>query len=156
MESLLHFFSWLGDWERVVVISVLVLGMLILHDLRREATVLITTIVSAKLLSVLLKNFFAFDRPDPGSWLTDASGFSFPSGHATVAMALYGTLGYILWHKLSHKKQRYAALSLCTFLVVGVGLSRVALGVHWLIDVIGGWLLGGAVLVLVVHSFRER
>lgn len=152
---LFHFFTWLGDWERVVLIGLTLLGVFIWRGLKQEAVILFTTVAAAKLLSILFKYFFAFDRPDSNLWLTDASGFSFPSGHATVAMAFYGTLGYLLWQRLTDPKKKYVAVALCALLVLGIGLSRVVLGVHWPRDVVGGWVLGILTLFMTLKIFRK-
>ncbi len=155
MISFFAFFSWLGDWEQVVLIGLVILGVFIWHGLKQEAIILFTTVAVAKLLSLLFKYFFAFDRPDPNLWLTDASGFSFPSGHATVAMAFYGTLGYLLWQRLDDSRKKYLVAALCTILVLGIGLSRIVLGVHWPRDVLGGWTLGAATLLVVMNLFKK-
>lgn len=152
---LFHFFTWLGDWERVVLIGLALLGVFIWRGLKQEAIILFTTVVAAKLLSILFKYFFAFDRPDSNLWLTDASGFSFPSGHATVAMAFYGILGYLLWQRLTDPKKKYVAVALCALLVLGIGLSRVVLGVHWPRDVVGGWVLGAFTLFMTLKIFSK-
>ncbi len=154
MLSVFHFFTWLGDWERVVPIGLVILGLLLARGWKREAIILLTSVLSAKLLSVLFKLFFAAERPDPSLWLTDASGYSFPSGHATVAMALYGTLAMLLWPRLAGWKKYLLGL-ICTLLVLGIGFSRLALGVHWFTDVLGGWLLGLATAVLVTAIFKH-
>ena len=156
MLTVTHFFSWIGDWERVVLIGITLLIVLIYYRRYREAWFLLGVVVIAKLSSVFLKEFFARTRPDMALWLTDASGFAFPSGHATVAMALYGSLGYLAWRQVKHPTIRYLALAICFILVVGIGLSRVYLGVHWLTDVLGGWLLGAVVLFLLDSIVTKR
>jgi len=71
-------------------------------------------------------------------------GFSFPSGHATLAMAMAVVLSYYF------PKARYPIY----VLAVLVGLSRVYFGVHYLSDVLAGFILGG--LLGVLSIFLER
>lgn len=156
MTSLWQFFSWIGDWERVVIIGMVLLAVFVRLGWRREAILLFSTVVVAKAASILLKHFIARERPDLTLWLTDASGFSFPSGHATVAMALYGGLGYILWKRSSSLLHRYLAVAFCLIMVIGIGLSRIFLQVHWLTDVLGGWVLGGTILVALLASSQAE
>lgn len=156
MTSLWQFFSWIGDWERVVIIGMVLLAIFIWLGWRREAILLFSAVVVAKAASILLKHFIARERPDLSLWLTDASGFSFPSGHATVAMALYGGLGVILWQRFKRPLHRYLAVAFCLIIVLGVGLSRVFLQVHWLTDVVGGWMLGGVILLVLLASSQTN
>ena len=156
MTSLWQFFSWIGDWERVVLIGIVMLLIFLWLKWRHEAILLFSTVVVAKAVSILLKHFIARERPDLSLWLTDASGFSFPSGHATVAIALYGGLGIILWRRLQNPLPRYFSGALCLLMIVGIGLSRIFLQVHWFTDVLGGWIFGGIVLWAFFVSSQKR
>lgn len=99
-----------------------------------------------QLLKVLVR------RPRPqGFRLVEAPGLSFPSGHSMAAMAFYG---YGVWlvrcgaYGLPFGAAIEAALA-CVILAVGV--SRIYLGVHYTSDVLGGFCLSFAWLVLFVH-----
>lgn len=78
-------------------------------------------------------------RPPVADWAAPASGFAFPSGHATTSALVAGLLAWAAWRRAAP-----AAARLCGALVacwaVAVGLSRIYLGVHWPTDVLGGWL----------------
>lgn len=79
---------------------------------------------------------------------------SFPSGHATSAMAIYGFLTYYL---VRHTKFKYKNMvAVIGVLLIGlIGFSRLYLGVHFLSDVVAGFLMGGLWLVIGM-IFRER
>ncbi len=80
---------------------------------------------------------------------------SFPSGHATIAMAFFGFVTYYLIHHSAMRNKRSIILVLGTLLVILIGFSRLYLGVHFLSDVLGGFLIGGLWLVVGI-TFRER
>ncbi|RMF09676.1 MAG: phosphatase PAP2 family protein, partial [Candidatus Neomarinimicrobiota bacterium] len=83
------------------------------------------------LTNTLLKLGFASPRPAEALHLVPADGYGFPSGHAQMAMVLWGYLGWRTgWNK--------SALTL----IFLIGLSRIVLGVHYPADVIGGWTIG--------------
>jgi len=80
---------------------------------------------------------------------------SFPSGHSAIAMAFFGFLTYYLIHHEGVKMKKSILLSLGAVLIGLIGFSRLYLGVHFLSDVIGGFLMGGLWLV-VGMTFREQ
>ncbi|MFJ5677129.1 phosphatase PAP2 family protein [Streptomyces sp. NPDC093097] len=94
-----------------------------------------------------LMELLARPRPPHADWAAGATGFSFPSGHATTSALAAGLLA---WGVL-HRTRPGAGRPWCALLAlwaVGVGLTRVYLGVHWAGDVLAGWLLAGALLAL--------
>jgi undecaprenyl-diphosphatase len=98
------------------------------------------------------------DRARPPGGLDDATGAAFPSGHATQGIAFFGLLAVILLGLVPRGIRLPAAVGVATLGILS-GLSRVYLGVHWLTDVAGGFLLGGAWLAIMLGiraSFVRR
>ena len=89
------------------------------------------------------------DRARPPGGLDDATGAAFPSGHATQGIAFFGLLAAIFLSLLPRGVRLPAAVGVATIGVLS-GLSRVYLGVHWLTDVAGGFLLGSAWLAIML------
>lgn len=124
------------------------------------AAALIAATLVADGLAALVKLVVA--RPRPTSDLVEVyrvvSGYSFPSGHVVHYVAFFGIIGYLAWRRLGASPSLPAGvrvllqvlLGLCSALVVLVGPSRVYLGAHWPTDVLGGYLLGGACLVVLI------
>ena len=85
-------------------------------------------------LNLLLKEFFARERPDLGSLLTESS-YSFPSAHAMGSMTLAIVLSLLAWHT----RWRWPILIAALAFALAVGASRVYLGVHFPSDILAGW-----------------
>lgn len=108
--------------------------------------------LAARLSVVLLKSLLARERP--GSIYVGVENFSFPSGHATTGMILYGFLAFLLGsgQRTTVKLAIYAAAAV---LIAAIGLSRLYLGVHWLSDVGAGFSLGFAWVTLLALAFAR-
>jgi undecaprenyl-diphosphatase len=94
------------------------------------------------------------DRPRPtfADPVATARGLSFPSGHAMAVAVNYGALLLVYLPALARRWKRVATIVAMT-IVVAVGVSRLVLGVHYVTDVLGGWLLGLAWLALSTAAF---
>ena len=104
-----------------------------------------------QLLKVLVR------RPRPqGFRLVEAQGLSFPSGHSMAAMAFYG-YGAWLVRCGAYGLPFGAAIEVAlAFVIFAVGVSRIYLGVHYASDVLGGFCLSLAWLVLFLHLVAGR
>jgi membrane-associated phospholipid phosphatase len=102
----------------------------------------------------LFKNIVHSTRPW-GVLGNSTAGFSFPSGHVTLAFAFYFGLAF-LFIKLYALKQRNTLYILTGLLVGIIALSRLYFGVHWTSDVIGGAILASSILMLVILSYNRK
>jgi undecaprenyl-diphosphatase len=87
--------------------------------------------------------------PDP---VDSAHYAAYPSGHALTATVVLGLLLWLLHRHGAGLALRRAAVAVAVVSVVGVGLTRVWLGVHWPSDVLGGWLMGATVVALAIAA----
>lgn len=85
--------------------------------------------------------------------VASAPGNSFPSGHALGSMVVYGMLVLVFLPAL-RRRWRPWFIGLAAVIVAAVGFTRIALGVHYLSDVLGGWLLGVAWISVTAYAFR--
>lgn len=121
-------------------------GCLILlwrRRLRAAAFVALTLPVNLT-IRLLLVN--AVHRPRPVNRLAASSGWSFPSGHTTAAAAAALIAVLVCWSLVRRRSIRLVIAGLAAGWALAVGISRVALVVHWPSDVVGGWLLVLAVV----------
>lgn len=115
---------------------------------------LAVTQVGAILLYDVAKVLVGRPRPSLLPLVATATGYAFPSGHSTQAVAIWGAFAVLAAPVLPSAAARWVAVGSSAAVAALIGLSRVYLGVHWTTDVIGGWLLGAAWLALVVRHTR--
>ncbi|CAN5815265.1 hypothetical protein BH23GEM3_BH23GEM3_12670 [soil metagenome] len=147
----------------VVGLMLLVAGTFLWLTRHRYSAVLLGIAVSGgAVLNVILKYFFERPRPDVFEWLTHATHTSFPSGHATNAVVLYGTLAYLIGRLEPTLQLRRITRAFALLLILLIGLSRPYLGVHYPTDVIAGFIIGAAWAMVcalgieAVRFFQER
>ena len=137
---------------------VLLAGWLWLRGSRRVALWAVTTIAAGGLIGLLLKLLFGRSRPEFLDPVSSAPGYSFPSGHAMTAALAAAVLLLMLLpltDRLPHRGLIRAVMWTAALAVgVGTGLTRVALGVHWMSDVVGGWTVGIAVVAATTAAFE--
>lgn len=81
-------------------------------------------------------------RPDALPFIGTLHSFSFPSGHATAAMALFGFIAIVWVYRLRARRTQAAVIAIMALLILGIGLSRIVLAAHYFSDVLAGYVLG--------------
>jgi undecaprenyl-diphosphatase len=126
--GLVLFFAWKRWWPSLVTLIVAVPGGMLLNEW----------------VKVLVHR----QRPFVDGTFVDWSGYSFASGHTIGATLLYGQLALIILPAMKARHWRWLTLSSAALLVALVGFSRIALGVHFLTDVLAAIVFGVIWLVL--------
>jgi undecaprenyl-diphosphatase len=137
----------LGSTWAVLGIGALVLLVGFLSGRPRDGTAGALTIAIGSLIVEVSKRLTERMRPDFLEPVIQAVGYSFPSGHATNATVAYGVLGVLVARLPWPTAIRVGIEVVLAVIILGVGLSRVWLGVHYPTDVVAGWLLGGAIVL---------
>ena len=104
----------------------------------------------------LAKPLVGRSRPALVQMVATATGFAFPSGHATQSTAVYAALVVVAVPAAWSRPRRAAAWAVAGTIAFFVGLSRIYLGVHWLSDVVAGWALGTFCVTAVTMAARTR
>jgi undecaprenyl-diphosphatase len=139
---------------RGTVIGIFIIGIPLLFTRRWWSLFgLIFTTAGGGLLIWGLKLFFQRARPTTST--IEVGGFAFPSGHAFAAMAFFGYVLYLAFRHFRHDVIRIAATLFCFVMILLIGSSRVFLNVHWLTDVVGGYIAGFAWLILSILIVRH-
>jgi undecaprenyl-diphosphatase len=142
--------TWLGDAGRRSLAVVVAALWLVWKKRPRAALPMLVFPIMAGVTSSILKEGFARPRPAIVPHLDLVTNLSFPSGHATNAIAILLLAALVI-----ATKRRSLALAAALGVSLLVGLSRLALGVHWPSDVIGGWLWGVGWALLGLWAIRK-
>jgi undecaprenyl-diphosphatase len=146
----------LGSFALVVLHSLIAFALLVSTRDQRGAWQLVSASIGAWLLTQLAKFIIQRPRPTAIPALAEAAGFSYPSGHAFTATAMYVTIAILAGRHLRLPRQR-AVLGVSTAIVIAaIALSRVYLGVHYPTDIIGGVLLGTGWALFLEGIFEAR
>lgn len=142
---LIRLFTWiteLGDMTTLTAVAIVATGFLWARGPAWGIPAVWVTVAGSQVTSWAGK--FLIDRGRPEFELDVAAWSpSFPSGHATGAMAVYGIIAYVIARDLPTGHRRFAVIYWVAILIAAIGFSRVYLSVHHASDVAAGFLVGG-------------
>lgn len=150
LNKIMIFITSLDNPLEVTIISFLIVLFLVLKKIYKKALFFAISVGGAGILVEIIKTIVK--RPRPPHYLIEVSGYSFPSGHATLSTALAFSLYLILKDKVNKK----ILLIFCIIYPLLISFSRVYLNVHYLSDVIAGIGLGLFWVSLVAIFFKIK
>lgn len=151
MDTFMKSITILGNTIPVLCIACFIMIYLNKKERYLFGTNIIITVLSNQIIKRIIK------RPRPNHLrLIKQGGYSYPSGHAMIAIGLYGLVLYFVNKKVKDKKQRIFFSSLLTFIMIGIGISRVYVGVHYPSDIIAGYLLSSLILICEISYWHHH
>ncbi len=148
--ELAQWISWAGDAAQRSLVFIGCALWLFWKKRPRAGLIMLVVPALAGATSSILKQVFARTRPDVAPHLDSISNLSFPSGHATSAIAIL-----LLAALLLPARRRTLWIGLAVIGAGAIGASRVLLGVHWPSDVLGGFLWGTGFALAGVAAARH-
>jgi membrane-associated phospholipid phosphatase len=148
--------TWLGNFATLLAVTLLAVGIFWRRREPTDAIFVSLAFLGAQVLSTGMKLGFRRERPFFPDPLATESTYSFPSGHALVSLAVYGSIALVLAQRLPTRGRRVLLLCGAGTLVLAIGLSRLYLGVHFLSDVLAGYAAGTAWLALLYVALEAR
>jgi undecaprenyl-diphosphatase len=153
---LMNMVSWPGFTPQSMVIVGLFVLLIYIIGLHWEAVMAVIAVVLSTGINLLVKDLIQRPRPTPDlvSVFAPLNSYSFPSGHVMFYLGFFGFIWFLAFSLLKPSLKRGFILVFLGALVVLVGISRIYLGEHWASDVIGSYLLGTLVLVVIIQVYR--
>src|SRR4051794_27262393 len=149
METL----TTIGRWWMYLPVFVVVVAWLLWRQMMRLAVFVAVTAGLSPAINDFVKWAVHRARPVLVDPISHENGASFPSGHAQAAVVGYAVL-LLVFLPVLHGALRPIAVGVAVLVVLGIGLSRVALGVHYVSDVLAGYALGAAWVAAMIASFN--
>ena len=157
LDAVMRAVTWLGSWVALAVVGAAIVLLTVRRRLPVLALVLAVLAWGGESAGVAIaKHLVARPRPPEALWLVHAHGWSWPSGHAAVAVVVFGTAAAVATLVTTSRPARVGAWTIAAIAVALVAYSRVELGVHWLTDVIAGVAFASAWLVVVALVCRWK
>jgi undecaprenyl-diphosphatase len=139
LEGPMRIVTALGYYWVVLPLLAVAVTFFYLKGWRLSTILLLVSTAGSAVLTTVLKSVFGRARPELVDSGYQASFYSFPSGHATVAVGLYGMLTLVLAYRL-RGTARWAVAVSGILVALLIGFSRLYLGVHYPTDVVAGYL----------------
>ena len=152
LTKVMRALSWIGSPLVLTPVVALAAGLLWWRGLKDDAVLVATAALGGVALDEVMKLHFKRLRPEVPWAFVHEHSFSFPSGHSVLAIVMYGVIVYKTQDKLRSKWARALLMVAAFLMVVGIGVSRVYLGVHYPSDVAGGYFVGAVWLGAVIGS----
>jgi undecaprenyl-diphosphatase len=154
--AIMRFFTEMGGNIGLTSLSIGMFAWLWLSARRLEAMAMFTAALTGLVGNNLLKFLYNRDRPAMYERLFEVTSSSFPSGHAMCSIICYGMAAFLLARTPSLAAYRSLIWIVSAFMILMIGLSRVFFAVHYPSDVWGGYLVGGAMLIVIIRAFEQR
>ena len=137
----------------IFVISLTTILFFVIKD-KKIGSSIITNLGIVTILNQIIK--FIMQRPRPTEFrLIEETGYSFPSGHSMVSLAFYGYLIYLIYKYINNKHLKRTLIIILSILICVIGVSRIYLGVHYTSDVLGGFLISFAYLIIYIELVNK-
>lgn len=137
----------------IFVISLTTILFFVIKD-KKIGISIITNLGIVTILNQIIK--FIMQRPRPTEFrIIEETGYSFPSGHSMVSLAFYGYLIFLIYKYINNKHLKRTLIIILSVLICIIGVSRIYLGVHYTSDVLGGFLISFAYLIIYIELVNK-
>lgn len=144
----------IGEWTTIFFVSIPITIYMIVKRKIGSAIGYITAIVGGGGLDALLKYVIKRERPISDTTLVEVGGFSFPSGHAMLSIVFWGMIAYFLIKYAKSWKIRLFIVISAGFIIFLIGFTRLYLHVHYMSDVIAGYIGGLFWLIICITGLE--
>ena len=159
--SFFKVFTHLGSFYTLAILTLV--GVILIWFIKKDkrtSTFYAITFMVVCVANFIVKRIVKRIRPEH-LMIIKETGFSFPSGHAMMTFAFFFLVAHFVWVMVKNKSLKISLVVLCAGVIGLVSFSRIYLGVHYLSDILAGWLLTFALVgfgLIIYNSklFRKK
>ena len=148
-----NYFIFVTKFGNPIVVIFVVLLFLLVFRKKYGIMAVIMAIVSSS-TNTFFKYLFKRERPAVLKLITQG-GYSYPSGHAMISVAIYGYFLYLIIKYVKNKWIKYILSCLLVLFILSIGISRIYLGVHYASDIVGGFVLSLIELIILINVSKK-
>lgn len=156
LTNFFYIVTQFGNLGTTTLIAASILLYFLLKQKRYFILGFVITLLGTEATIYFLKIIINRARPGADIAYYLETSKSFPSAHAGIALALYGFLAYYLIVQIKKRPLKRLLVFFSILLIILIGFSRLYLGVHFLSDVIGGYILGSLWLLASIGILEEH
>ena len=146
--------KFITNFGGAIFIIILTVVLFVLIKNKKIGISIISNLVIITAINQILKRIV--QRPRPTEYrIIEETGYSFPSGHSMVSLAFYGYLIYLIYKYINNKHLKRTLIIILSVLICIIGVSRIYLGVHYTSDVLGGFLISFAYLIIYIELVNK-
>ena len=151
LDTLFKTITKFGNTINIIIIIFVLLIFLSKENIYNLVLVVSTTVLTNQGLKHTIRRI----RPEHIRLIKE-KGFSYTSGHSMISIAIYGLLIYLVYKNIKNKLIKTILIILLTILILGIGISRIYLGVHYPTDVLAGYAIAIPIIILIVCSINDH
>lgn len=154
--SFFKIFTHLGSFYTLVILTIV--GVILIWFLKKDKRMsMLYGICFAVvcILNFILKRIIRRIRPEH-LMIIKQGGFSFPSGHSMMIFAFFALLIHFVLKFVKNKPLKITLISMFSAIIGLIGFSRIYLGVHYLSDVVAGFLISYVVVAIFLMLYDSK
>jgi len=156
LTDIMKVITSLADVNTIIVLFIFIIVILLVLKKRSHIFPVVLTLLGNLIFVSLVKTILARPRPILANALVFEESYSYPSGHALIAITMYGLLVIYLFTFVKSPVIRRISLITGIVLIFLIGFSRIYLGAHWPSDVLASYLIGICWLSLILFLIEHR
>lgn len=155
LNKLFFFVTSFGTWYMISIFFIIVSLLFWIYKKKDLIFPFLISILGTGVLTLLIKSLVNRSRPPVSLALYAEKGASFPSAHAALSFALFGFLIYCFWKFNLSLRLKIILTIIFTAVVFLIGFSRLYLGVHFITDILAGYVIGLICILVSVYICKK-